>query len=300
MESQSMKKHLPLFLSILLIPLFLLPSADSKLEKNLIVEQGQVYEENIVSFGGEIKISGEIKESVVLIGGTLTLKGKVQKDVICIGAEVNIAAKAVIEGDLILIGGKLNRDRDSVINGEYFFFKFDLKKIENSIMPILSDSQTLTFFKTLKIIFWFLITLIVFAVIPRKIAAAEEIFTQNGFKIGLTGLVAIFTFIFLLMICIMLSFVIIGLPMLIVLILLYFGVFIFGRTVLFYFLGQKLSGALNIKKVTPAVFILFGVMIYALVKFLPVLGPMLVLLMNVLEIGVGVTYLLRKRLSLKH
>lgn len=295
-----MKKHLPIFFIIVLIPLLLLPSANSNLEKNLIVEKGQVYEENIVSFGGEIKISGEIKESVVLMGGRLTLNGKVQKDVICIGAEVHLTAGAIIEGDLILIGGQLDRNRESVINGEYFFFKFDLKKIENSIMPILSDSQTLTFFKTLKIIFWFLITLIVFAVIPRKIVDAEEIFSRNGFKIGLTGLVAIFTFIFLLLICIMLSFVIVGLPMLIILILLYFGVFVFGRTVLFYFLGQRIAGALNVKKVTPAVFILLGVMIYALVKFLPVVGPMLVLLLNVLEIGVGVTYLLRKRLSLKN
>ena len=295
-----MKKHVPVFFITLLIPLFLLSSANSNLEKNLIVEKGQIYGENIVSFGGEIKVNGEIKESVILMGGTLDLNGDVRKDVICIGAEVKITAGATIDGDLIMIGGKLNRDRESVINGEYFFFKFDLKKIENSIMPILSDSQTLTFFKTLKIIFWFLITLIVFAIIPRKVANAEEIFSQNGFKIGLTGLIAIFTFIFLLLICIMLSFVVVGLPLLLALTLLYFVVFIFGRTVLFYFIGQKLSNALNIKKVSPAVFILFGVVIYALVKFLPVVGPMLILLLNVLEIGVGVTYLLRNRLSLKN
>ncbi len=300
MESFLMNKRAPLFLIILIIPLILLPSSESRLEKNLIIAEGQVYNDNVVSFGGDIYISGEINESVVLMGGRLSLKGKIKKDVICIGAEVEIFSGSIIEGDLIVIGGKLGRENGSVINGEYFYFKFDLKKIENSIMPILSDAQTLTFFKTLKIIFWFLVTLIVFAVIPRKIVAAEEIFQQNSFKIGLTGLVAIFSFIFLLFICILLSFVLVGLPMLIFLILLYFAVFIFGRTVLFYFLGQKLSSGLNIKHVTPAVYILIGVVIYALAKFLPVVGPIVVVFLNILEIGIGVTYLLRRRLSLKN
>ena len=127
MEFQLMKKHVPVFFITLLIPLFLLSSANSNLEKNLIVEKGQIYGENIVSFGGEIKVNGEIKESVILMGGTLDLNGDVRKDVICIGAEVKITAGATIDGDLIMIGGKLNRDRESVINGEYFFFKFDLK-----------------------------------------------------------------------------------------------------------------------------------------------------------------------------
>ena len=191
----------------------------------------------------------------------------------------------------------MEREPGAKVEGEFVYFKFDLKKIENTIIPILSDSRTLSFLKAVKIILWFIIALVVFAAVPRKINSAEEIFDKHRLKIGVVGFLSLFSFIILLFIFIILSFVFIGIPFLIILILLYFITFIFGRTVMFYYIGIKLSHLLKFKNITPAIFIMIGIIFYALLKFLPVLGPILLIVLNIFELGIGVSYFLRKKLK---
>ena len=74
--------------------------------------------------------------------------------------------------------------------------KFNLKKIESTLIPIFSDSQTIAFFKAIKILFWLIVTLIVLAVVPRKIYRAEEMFEKHMLKIAATGIISLFTFAF--------------------------------------------------------------------------------------------------------
>jgi hypothetical protein len=231
------------------------------------------------------------------VGGSLTLDGVVAEDVICVASRVTIGKNAVIKRDLFIIGGALEKDPGAKVEGEYFYFKFDLKRIENTIIPILSDSRTISFFKAVNIILWFIIALIVFAVVPQRIDRAEEIFEAHRLKIGVIGLLALFCFIFLLFISIILSFVIIGIPLFIALILFCFITYVFGRTVMFYFIGIKLTHLVKLKTIPPAVFILAGVIFYALLKFLPILGPVLLVVLNIFEFGIGVGYFFRKRLG---
>ena len=40
--------------------------------------------------------------------------------------------------DLFVIGGTLERSPGAKVSGEFFYFKFNLQKIENTIIPILS------------------------------------------------------------------------------------------------------------------------------------------------------------------
>lgn len=276
---------------------FLFPLSDYKVEKDLTVPENKIYPHSIVSLKGNLDIKGIIKESIFLVGGQLTLDGVVEKDVICIASRVKIGKNALIKRDLFIIGGVLERETGAKVEGEFVYFKFDLKKIENTIIPILSDSRTLSFLKAVKIILWFIIALVVFAAVPKKINSAEEIFDKRRLKIGAVGLLSLFSFIFLFFIFIILSFFIIGIPFLIVLILLYLITFIFGRTVIFYYIGIKLSHLLKFKNITPAIFIMIGAIFYALLKFLPILGPILLIALNIFELGIGVSYFLRKKLK---
>jgi hypothetical protein len=292
-----MKKVLFYISLLLVISSLLFSSTDYNLEKKLTVKTDQTYPNNIISLGGEIEINGKLEGSIILIGGHLKLLGEVQKDVICIAADVDIQKTGLVKGELMVIGGKLSRHTESKVMGELLYFRFDLKKIENTLMPILSDARTIPFIKAVRIIIWFIITLVVFALIPQKITLAEKIFSRNILKVGLAGLLAIFSFIFLLFVAIVLFFIIIGVPLLLLLIVAYLTVFIFGRTVIFYFLGVAISKAFKIRNVAPAVFILIGVILYAVINFLPVLGPFLSILLNILEIGIGVAFFLRKKIA---
>lgn len=275
----------------------LFPLSDFKIEKDINLARDGEYRGSIVSIKGKLNIDGTVTESILIMGGQVTLDGVVEEDVICVASTVKINKNAVIKRDLFVIGGQLEKDPAAKVEGEFFNFKLDLKRIENNLIPILSDSSTLSFFKAVKIIIWFIITLIVFAVIPRRIHAADEIFDNHHIKIGVIGLVGLFTFIFLLFIAILLSFVFIGIPILIVLLLLYLATFVFGRTVMYYHIGTKLTRLFKIKHIAPAFFILGGALIYAILKFIPVVGAVLLILINIFELGIGVSYFLRKRLK---
>jgi hypothetical protein len=286
-----------LIIEILVVTGMLYPGSDFKMEKDLALAANETFDHSIVSFKGTLDIKGNVKESVLLIGGKLTLDGIVGEDIICIGSRVTVGKHAVIKRDFFVIGGSLEKDHEAKVEGEFFYFKFDLKRIENTIIPILSDSRTFTLFKAVNIIFWFIIALIVFAIVPRKINYAEEIFNHHRLRIGIIGLLALFSFIFLLFIAIILSFVIIGIPLFIALILTCLITYIFGRTVVFYFIGIKLTQLMKVKNIPPAAFILVGAIIYALLKFLPILGPVLLVILNIFEFGIGVSYFFRKKLE---
>lgn len=291
------KLFLLLFIEILIVTGLLFPASDFKMEKDVTLPENETCSHSIVSLKGKLDIKGSVNESVLLVGGSLSLDGVVAEDVICIASRVTIGKNAVIKRDLFIIGGALEKDPGAKVEGEFFYFKFDLKRIENTIIPILSDSRTISFFKAVNIILWFIIALIVFVVVPQRINSAEEIFESHLLKIGVIGLLALFCFIFLLFISIILSFVIIGIPLFIALILFCFITYVFGRTVMFYFLGIKLTHLVKLKTLPPAIFLLVGVILYALLKFLPILGPVLLVALNIFEFGIGIGYFFRKRLG---
>lgn len=297
-----MKKLVILPAIILIISSILWANSDYKTVKDLSVAAEESYPNSILSWGGTLEIDGSVRGSIILIGGSLKLAGQVQEDVICIAATIEMREKAFIKGDFFVIGGKLTPASPAkgtvknMVEGEYLNFNF--KKIENTLIPTLSDTRTIALLKILIIFFWFIVTLIVFAVVPRKINSAEEIFEKHIFRLGAIGVLSLVTFIFSLFVFIILSFVLIGIPLLFILILLYFVTFIFGRTVMFYFIGIKLSNRLNLKHITPAVFIMIGAIIYAALKFLPFVGSALLIILNIFEIGIGVSFFFRKKLKL--
>ncbi len=295
-----MRKIVLLFLIQCLAAVGLLFSAaDYKIEKNLTVPAGETYPHSVISWKGTLEIKGRVEKSALLIGGTLKLDGVVEEDVICIASNVKIGKNAVIKRDLFVIGGIMEREDGAVVNGEFFYFKFDLKKIENTVIPILSDAHTISFFKGIKIIVWFIITLIVFAFMPGKVDKAQELFDDRILKTGTIGLLAFFGFIFLFFISIILSFVVIGIPLLVLLLIAYFVTFIVGRTILFYYIGVKFSNFFRYYHVPPVVYIMEGVIFYALLKFLPMVGPIFIIALNIFEVGIGVSFLLGKRFKLR-
>jgi hypothetical protein len=112
----------------------------------------------------------------------------------------------------------------------------------------------------------------------------------------LRGLLILLLFVLLLAVSVVLSFVLIGIPLLIVLIAAYFLLLIFGRTAVFYFAGSRIAQTLRLKD-NAILSILLGVSVYTLCKFIPYLGVWLLLLMDLFAIGGGAGFVLRKRKS---
>jgi len=274
-------------------------ASNFKMVKNLSIATQDSYPDSVMSWGGTLDIDGTLKGSIIIFGGRLDLDGVVEEDVICVSTNIRMGEKALIKGDLFVIGGKLDRHPESTVNGEYFKLKFDLKKIESVLIPLFSDSKSVTFFKVIIIILWLIITLLVFALVPKKINHAREIFETNILKLGALGILSFLTFIFLLIAFFIMSLIIIGIPLLLLLVLLYFAINVFGRTVIFYFIGIKLTHLLKLKNVPPALFIVVGVVVYSILKFIPFVGPLILIVMNLFEVGIGVGFFFRKKLKLQ-
>ncbi|MCP4215993.1 MAG: hypothetical protein GY765_15170 [bacterium] len=281
-----------------------LSASDFKMEKDLTIPAGEIYPQSIICFQGKITVQGAVKSSVLMIGGELVLDGEVGEDVICMGTTVTIGKNAHIIRDLYVIGGTLKKDEGVKIGGEYFYFKFDMEKIENTLLPFLGDSSTITFFKAVKTILWFIIALVVFALFPDKISRAEEIFDTHRMRICTIGLMSVFSFIFLMFCSILLSLIYIGIPLMIMLILLYFVIYVFGRIAMFYFIGRKFAGLIKKRNIASAVLIMMGILVYAVVyagiSFIPIVGSVVVVLLNIIELGIGIGYFMRKRLKLEN
>lgn len=293
-----MKQTIVFLTVILLISTALFCSSNYKFEKNLSLARNEYYPNNIISFGGNINIKGKVKHSLILIGGSLKLDGEVDEGIICIGAHVEISENAIVKGDVFAIGGRLTKAPAAKLMGDFTNVRFDLKKIESTLIPFLSDVRISTFFKIIKIILWFVITLIVFAIFPHKINRAEKLFSNYILKIGALGLLSLFSFFFLLFVFIIMSFILIGIPLLFALLLCYFFIFILGRTIIFYYIGHKIAAGLRLKDITSSLFVLFGAIFYGILNFIPVAGPIILLILNIFEIGIGVGFIARKRLNL--
>ncbi len=258
-----------------------------------------VIHNNLVSVGKEIVVNGIIEKSLIKIGGTLNLNGKVNKDVVCIGSKVILGRDFLIKGDLIVIGGSLSGKNPHNVKGNIHNVNFSLKKIDTSITPIKINKKTINLIKIFLLLISLIIALMVFGIIPLKIKKGEELLNDNFLRIGLLGIVSIVVFIIIFLISAILSFVYIGIPIMLIFLIFLICIFILGRTIMFYSIGVMIIGKLNLSLFSPAIFILTGVIVYLVLSYIPIIGFVILKILNIFELGISVGVLFKKRLNLK-
>ncbi len=260
---------------------------------DILIGPRETYPRAITSWNGSVEIRGVVTDTVLLFGGRLVLSGEIRGDLVCIGSRVEIRDGARIGRDVILIGGRLQRSETSRIQGEFFHIRTreDFKKILGSLLPFLPGTGGLLFFKIIKTVFWLILMLLVLAVFPRRVAAALERLEASPWRAAAVGLLCLFAFVFLLVMFVILSFVLIGIPLLLLLIVAYFILLIFGRTVALAAAGKHGLRLLGVKATGPLPWLVAGVALYAGLKFLPLAGVALLVVIDVFALGIGLEYL---------
>lgn len=270
--------------------------APAKGNKDILVPAGAIHAANINAFNSFLDIAGKVDAAVFLVGGRLRLSGQISGDVICLGSQVDIQSGAEIGRDLIVIGGRVNKDPGCKINGDFYYIRTreDLKKITRTLLPFLPVSGGLNFFKISKIFFWFILALLTLAVLPLPVSRAADMLQKSPLRYGAFGLLAVLVFILALFISIILCLVLIGIPLLFALMALYFLTLIFGRTVVFYFIGARIASFLKLKN-NAIFFVIMGTAVYALLKVLPWFGAPLLIIMDIFAIGISIGFILGRR-----
>jgi hypothetical protein len=285
-----MKKGL--LLACLLLGSALLSAA--KNDKGIRIAPGATHAANINAFNSFLDIGGKVDASVFLVGGRLRLSGEISGDVICLASQVDIQSGAVIGRDLIMIGGRVDKSPDCKINGDFYYIRTreDLKKITRTLLPFLPESGGLNFIRISKIFLWFILALLTLAILPLQVGRAAAMLKKSPLRFGSFGLLALLVFIFALLLFILLSLVLIGIPLLFALLVLYFLILVFGRTVVFYFIGAQVASFLKFKS-NAIFFIIMGTAVYALLKIVPWFGAPLLIAMDIFAIGIGAGYFLK-------
>ena len=286
---------LALFGLVVLAPLAAPPAARAEIssQKEIHVAPGETSEE-IISFGGHVLIEGRVMGDVVVIGGSITVAGDVDQSVVGIGSRVVVKPTARITKDLAALGGTLDKEPGCTIGGDTIYFQ--TREISERLFRddhlfrgafSLSLIPIIVAVKLVMIVLWLIVAVLGAALFPKPIAfAAGEIRKHFWPALGI-GLVAIVVFTMAMIVAAVLSFILIGLPIALALVVAGFVIKVFGRLAVFYFLGASLFGASRSRSASAMGAVLLGLAVFSLAGFVPVLGFLFTFVMNAVGWGIA-------------
>ncbi len=259
-------------------------------KKDILVEEDEV-QDNVVSWGGDIRVLGTVNEGVINFGGTIVIEGKVGETVVGFGSKIILTSTAKVGGDVLSLGGSLDREPGSIIEGDTIYFSTSeevAKFLKEGVIGIfgLSLLPLLIIFKLITLVIWFILAIILVAIFPRQVSFASQQVRTSFWPIFGTGLLSIIIFTGLIIFSVLLSFILIGIPILLALIAIGVIIKIFGRVVIFHFLGDSLYKAFGGKQSSSLVAVALGLIVFGLIGFIPIIGSLFSFVLSIIGWGV--------------
>ncbi len=259
-------------------------------KKDILVEEYEV-QDNVISWGGDIRVLGTVNESVINFGGTIVIKGKVGDTVVGFGSKIILTSTAKVGGDVLSLGGSLDREPGSIIEGDTVYFGTSeefAKFLKEGVVGIfgLSLLPLLIIFKLITLVIWFILAIILVAIFPKQISFASQQARTSFWPVCGTGLLSIIIFTGLIIFSVLLSFILIGIPVLLALIAIGIIIKIFGRVVVFHLLGDSIYKAFRGKKPSALLAVVVGLVVFGLIGFIPIIGSLVSFVLSIIGWGV--------------
>ena len=277
---------LPLILFFLVFSLSPLNGQGLILQKDVTVEKYDV-QDNVVSFGGTILVKGTVTENVISFGGEIIIEGEVGVAVVGFGSTIVLRPSAEIKGDVVVIAGKLEKHPGAFVKGDTLSFFFETPEAFKGIFKdgLAGLIPILLIFKLISLIFWFILAIIIAAILPRQTMLASNQIREAFWPTFGIGLLSIIVYTGLIIFSAILTLVLIGIPILITLVALGIAVKIFGRIIIFYFFGESLARAFNKRNPATIATVLFGFLLVSFITFIPILGSLFSAVISILGWG---------------
>jgi len=288
-----MKNRLLLTLTLLFLLFGSIPLQSQTsfvLQEDIVVAEGEE-QENVIAFGGRILIEGKVEEDVIAFGGSITVRGKVKGSVVGIGSNITLESTAIVNRDVFSLGGELIKEPGCVINGDTVYFKTSedltnfLKEVSRDIFTI-SFTPLILITKLIIFFIWFILGIVIAAVLPRQVSFASTQIRKSFWSIFGIGILSIIIYIGAVIFSALLCFLLIGIPILFFLIILGVAIQIFGRVILFYFLGESLIKGFGKQKISPIAAVILGLVLATVIRFIPVIGSLFSLFLSIVGWGV--------------
>jgi hypothetical protein len=253
--------------------------------------------------GRSIKITGTVKNGAIALGGDVIVQGTVEGDVASIGGSVIQLEGGRIGGDVIVIGGAFRPHNQ--LSGQksnrpivYAGYEQELRDVFRNPTELIAPQWSAGYigFRVLAVLFWFVISLVLTAIMPTTISEGVtrlQLTTLRVAVIGFFGAAIIglgvpFSLYYLpravsAMIGLLAFFLIIGAS-------------IFGRVIIYAATGRWLQRKLlPVGKNSESVALLLGTSVWTALSSLPYIWPFVFAVIIVISLGLSLTA--RYRLS---
>jgi hypothetical protein len=124
------------------------------------------------------------------------------------------------------------------------------------------------------------------AIFPKQISFASNQIRTSFWSIFGTGILSIIIFTGLIIFSVFLCFILIGIPILLVLAAVGIVIKIFGRVVIFHFLGDWIFKAFGGKQASGLLAVILGLLLFGLLGFIPVIGSLFSFVLSIIGWGV--------------
>ena len=276
-----MKKILPALLAAVALPLAFTATAfanhcntaQSVFGNSYTLGNGQTLNSNLVIFGGNATIEEDatVNCTVVVFGGNVDIAGTVAEDVVVVGGNVDLASTAVVGGQIATMGGSTSRAEGATVRGgeTQGFGNFPIRPIVIDRFGLFSpvwgavtavfNAVALGLLALLVVLFW-----------PDHTARVSAAITNSP---GATGGLGLLTLIAVPILLVVTAITICLLPFTLIGALLFVMAIIFGWISLGMLVGARLSAALNLRNLSPAVSAAMGTALFTLVSSIVQIVP---------------------------
>ena len=227
------------------------------------IPANEVHRGEVVCIGCDAVIEGEVTGDIVVVGGTLILTGRAGHDVVAVLSHVEIGDGVEVGHDFINVLGTLD-DHGAIIGNE----RFNLEMFPG--LPNLGSAfgalgAMLLYGRLLAVIMVFVVILILAVFVPDRIRLLSEEFPINyglALLAGIGGYLALWVINSLLVV----SFI--GIPVAIVLYLVFLVLKVLGLAGIFHYFGMRLGRTISREmSLLGAVFV--GYVVFSALLLLP-------------------------------
>jgi hypothetical protein len=251
----------------------------------------------VFGLGQSIRIVGTVKDGAIAFGGDVIVEGSVDGDVAAIGGSVIQREGSRIGGDVIVVGGLYHhgkaapgRDPQSVTI-MYAGYEDELRHVMREPFSVLQPRFTAAFLgmRLLAILFWFVISLALTAVMPNTLSRAVARLQLTSLRVGLIGFLGVFVITVGVVACLLVLPQAIGVMISILALLLVLLATLFGRVVISVATGRWLQRRFLPRLQSDSLVLLLGVTVWVLLASLPFIWPLVISGLLVVSLGLALT-----------
>lgn len=247
--------------------------------------------------GRSLKITGTVKNGAIALGGDVIVQGTVEGDVASIGGSVIQLEGGRIGGDVIVVGGAFrphNQLSSQRLNKAivYAGYEQELREMFRNPTGLIGPQWSAAYvgFRILAVLFWFVISLVLTAIIPTTISEGVTRLQLTTLRVAVIGFFG--AAIIGVGVPFSLHFLPRGLSAIIGLVafFLIIGASIFGRVIIYAATGRWLQRKLLPgSKNSESVALLLGTFVWTALSSLPYIWPFVVATVIVISLGLALT-----------